>query len=226
MADGEGRNEAENGVAGRADEEARVESGGGDLTGGAVQLGAEHQAAAPNLEHPGQRGEPGGQEGAVLADLREQLIVDRLEDGAGGGAGDGIAAERAAVVARDETLRRLVGDEERADREPVREPLRERDGVRPDPGLLPGEEGAGAPDAALDLVQDQQGAVLVGEGAGGRQELGGRRVDPTLALDGLDQDRGGLGTDESGERVGVVQNREAGLRRQRLERRALRRAAR
>ena len=103
--------------------------------------------------------------------MREQLVVDRVDDGAGGGARDGVAAEGRGVVAGLEAGGRVVGDEERADREPVREALRERDGVGPHAELLPGEERAGAADAGLHLVEDQQRAVLVGELARLREEL-------------------------------------------------------
>ena len=122
------------------------------------------------------------------------------------------------MVAGLEPVRRSVGDEQRTDREPVRERLRERDRVRPDAELLPGEEAARAADAALDLVEDQQRAVLVGERAGGGQELRARRVDPALALDRLDQDRPGVRSDGGRERLGVVQPREPNRGRQRLER--------
>ena len=57
----------------------------------------------------------------------------------------------------------LVGDEQRADRQPVREPLRERHGVRLHAEPLPREERAGPPHAGLHLVEDEQRAVLVGE---------------------------------------------------------------
>ena len=63
----------------------------------------------------------------TCASRSSSIVVD---DGAGGGAGDGVAAERRGVVARHEAGGRVVGDEQRADRQAVREPLRERDGVR------------------------------------------------------------------------------------------------
>ena len=67
---------------------------------------------------------------------------------------------------RGRTRRRRVGDEQRADRQAVCEPLRERDRVRLHAGALPGEELAGAADAGLHLVEDEQRVVLVGERAG------------------------------------------------------------
>ena len=48
----------------------------------------------------------------------------------------------------------------------------------------------GAPEAGLDLVDDQQDAVLVADLAQSAQELEGRDVEAALALDRLDDDRG------------------------------------
>ncbi len=96
---------------------------------------------------------------ADRAHVREQVVVDRLDDGARGGAGDGVAAEGRGVVARDEPGRGAVGDEQRADREAVREPLGERDRVGADAGPLPGEELARAADPGLHLVEDEQRVV-------------------------------------------------------------------
>ena len=114
----------------------------------------------------------------------------RVDDRAGGGARDRVAAERGGVVAGLERRRRVVGDEQRADRQPVREPLRERHRVGPDAELLPREERAGAADAGLHLVEDEQRAVLVGERAREREDLRRERPDAALALHRLEQDRG------------------------------------
>ena len=61
------------------------------------------------------------------ANVREQRLVDRVDDGTGGGARDRVAAEGRGVVAGLEAGRRVVGDEQRADRQAVRESLGERD---------------------------------------------------------------------------------------------------
>ena len=118
------------------------------------------------------------------------VVVDRVDDGARRGARDGVAAEGRGVVAGHEAGRRLVGDEQRADRQAVREPLRERDRVGPHAVRLPGEELAGAADAGLHLVEDEQRAVLVGERARLLERLGRERLHAALALHGLEEDRG------------------------------------
>ena len=94
-----------------------------------------------------------------------------------------------------------------------------------DPQLLAGEEAAGPTDAALDLVEDEQRAVLVGERPRGGEELRGRGVNPALALNRLDEDRGHLRPDRVRERVDVVQAHETRGGREGLPRRALGRLA-
>ncbi len=55
--------------------------------------------------------------------------------------------------------------------------------------MLHGEHAAGAGDAGLDLVDDEQDAVLVADGAQFAQKVEGRDVEAALALDRLDDDR-------------------------------------
>ena len=178
-------------------------------------LEAEQQAGAADGQRLGELGAP-------LADVREQLVVDRLDDRARGGADDRVAAEGGGVVAGLEPGRRVVGGEQRADRQAVGEPLRERDEVRPHAELLEREERPGAADAGLHLVEAEERAVLGGELGGGGEEAGRRGVDAALALDRLDQDQAGVGPDGRLERRDVVQRREGHAGDERLERRALR----
>src|SRR5690606_3443008 len=99
-----------------------------------------------------------------------------------------------------------------ADGEAAAEALGHADGVGAHTGVLKGEELAGATDAALHLVEHEQEVVLVAERAQALQKLGGGRIDAALALNGLDEDRGGLVVDqrlEGGEVVELAE-REAG----------------
>ncbi len=103
-----------------------------------------------------QRGDSGDELGAVRADAGEQRLVDRVEHRARRGARDGIATERRSVIARLERAGGGVRDEERADRQAVREALRERDEIRLHAELLPREERSGAADAGLHLVEAEE----------------------------------------------------------------------
>ena len=80
----------------------------------------------------------------------------------------------------------VAGDEQRADREPVRERLRHRHEVRLHAELLEGEEGAGAADAGLDLVAAEQRVELAAARAPARTpaSAGGRRPRPAPARAG------------------------------------------
>ena len=64
------------------------------------------------------------------------------------------------MVAGHERARRVVGDEQAADRQAVREALRERDEIGPHAELLEGEERPGAADAGLHLVEGEQRVEL------------------------------------------------------------------
>src|SRR5699024_10947533 len=109
----------------------------------------------------------------------------------GGGERRAEAAEGAVVLAGlpDVQLRLDEGQRERvavaADR------LREGDHVRVDAGLLEAEELTGAAAAHLDVVHAQQDLVLLAQIGQAAQPLGAGGVDAALALDGLDDPRGG-----------------------------------
>ena len=130
------------------------------------------------------------------------------------------------MVARLEPGRRVVADEQRADRQPVCESLRQRDQVRPDTELLEGEERPRAADAGLHLVEAEQCAMLGRELRRGGEEAARRGIDAALALDGLDEDQRRVGADGRLERGHVVQLREGDPGQERLERGPLRRLAR
>ena len=182
-----------------------------------VELGAEQQAAAADLDDARQRREAGGEPLALRAHGGEQLGVDRLDDGARRRAGDRVAAERARVVAGLEPVRRAQSATRNAPiGRPLPRPFASVTASGATPSCSQAKKRARAADARLHLVEEEQRAVLVGERAGGGEELRRRRVDPALALDRLEQDRGRVGADRGGERIDVVQLREARGRRERL----------
>ena len=144
----------------------------------------------------------------------EQLVVDRLDDGAGGGRGNGIAAEGGAVVAGHEAWRGPLAGEQRSNGQPISQALGERDQVGPDAELLEGEERARAAHPGLHLVDAEQRADL--ERELGRR-LGKRRLErdhATLAEHGLEQEqrRVARGRERGLERLDVVRagERDAG----------------
>ncbi len=73
-----------------------------------------------------------------------------------------VAVERAALIAVLEAAHGFVRDQ-RADRQAAAKALRQHHDVRRDARMLEAEELAGAADAGLDLVEDQQDAVLVAQ---------------------------------------------------------------
>src|SRR3972149_1217313 len=93
-ADRERRSEPQHIGPGGQDEQAALAAGVGDLRSGAVDLGYEEEATTPNLGYSRQCGKAGSERFTLSPHAREQLVVDRLDDGAGGRARDGVAAER------------------------------------------------------------------------------------------------------------------------------------
>ena len=95
------------------------------------------------------------------ASSRQKLVAN----GARRRANDGVPAERAPVVARDEAAPGAVRHEQRAGRESSCKSLRQRQRIRPHAAVLPGEERSRAAHPRLHLVEHEQRAGLVGETA-------------------------------------------------------------
>ena len=76
-----------------------------------------------------------------------------------------IAAERRAVAAGGHALGRLLGGETGSEREAAADRLGDGHDVRLDPGALIREQLAGAPDAGLHFIEQQQQALLIAQGA-------------------------------------------------------------
>ncbi|EWS53574.1 hypothetical protein X551_03632 [Methylibium sp. T29] len=164
---------------------------------GARQLDADHQALAADLGdavRPAQVGQfarqPGAQPFAHRRGVLEQAVLfhhgERLDTGAHR---QRIAAEGGAVVARAEHAGRAWATHHCADRHARAQALGQRHHVGLDAGPLVGEPLAGAPDAALHLVEHQQPVMLVAQAAQRLQVGHGGGVDAALALDHLEEDR-------------------------------------
>ena len=178
------------------DEQAALEAGPLDLLGvlGGVELDAEHQALAADVadeavEAPDERTEPGLRLLATGRGVGDEAALEQLDRGERRGAGDRVAAVGRAVRARSPCLEEIGAGDHRAQGHPGRDPLGRQQDVRLDAPVLDRPHLAGPPGARLDLVGDQQDAVLVTDVAEALEEpvLGDDVA--ALALDRLDDDR-------------------------------------
>ena len=105
-----------------------VEAGGDDRAGRTVELGAEHQAAAAHLDDARQRVEP-GREPLAAARARRRAAARRpsRRPRRQRRTTTGLPPNVLAWSPGSRPVRRAVRDEQRADRQAVGEPLRERD---------------------------------------------------------------------------------------------------
>ena len=145
----------------------------------------------------------------------------------GGGDRDRVADVGAADGAVARRVHDLRPAEHARERQAGGDRLGDRDQVGLDPELLDGEGRAGAAEAGLHLVGDEDDAVLVAEPSQALHELAGRDDEAALALDGLEDDRRHvLGRDARLEgvleRVEVGEGHPVGLRRERPEPRLVR----
>ncbi len=211
LLDDERRQQPHHIVAGRDGEQLFGPQGVDQLAVGNDRAQPDEQAFAPHLgDHAGMTvlhlGEPLLEQKRDAAQaLEEAGRQHHVEHGVAGRHGERIAAEGRAVRARRHALAGLRGGEEGPDRKAAAERLGERHDVGRHPGVLIGEQVAGAPHAGLHFVEDQQRAVLVGELAQLAQGLVRRHPHAPLALDGLDQDGGGGRADHALDRRDVAE---------------------
>ena len=109
-----------------------------------------------------------------------------------------------------------LGTHERAHRKAAADALAERHRVRRHAVVLPGEPVAGAADAGLDLVEDQERAVLAAELAQAGEVAGRRDVDAALALHRLDDERGRRAVDRGARGVEIAERHDGLVAQQRL----------
>jgi hypothetical protein len=161
-----------------------------------------------------------GQEGFAEAGgaLGQALVGEEAQGFVGDGGGERVAAEGGAVVARAEDLhQRVVGQEGRHRQQPAAEGLAEDHPVGAHALVLAGEQAAGAAEAGLHLVGDQQHVVLAADFGAAGEPAGGRDHDAAFALDGFEQEGRGVGGDGCLEGRGVAVGDAAEARREGAE---------
>uniref|UniRef100_A0A0N4ZZD7 Histidine kinase n=1 Tax=Parastrongyloides trichosuri TaxID=131310 RepID=A0A0N4ZZD7_PARTI len=132
--------------------------------------------------------------------VRRHFVEGRLADGHG----QRVAAEGRAVHADRHALGRLGGGQAGADGEAAAQGLGDGHDVRRHAGPFVGPQLAGPPHAALDFVEDDQDAVLVGHLAHPTQVFLRRGAAAALALHRLQDDRGRVRVLEGGGQGGLV----------------------
>ncbi len=164
-----GGSEAHDVVAGGNRQQMAAPRRGGEVLRRQLQLQADHQPLAADLgDDVGmavlELGEPLARERAEPRDaldetVRQHLVEHRVADRHR----QRIAAEGRAVDADGQAARRVCGRQACAHREAAADALGDRHDVGRRAGMLIGEQFAGAADAGLDLVVDQQQAARVAQ---------------------------------------------------------------
>ena len=138
------------------------------VASGAVldEFDADHQAAAPDVADAivlcHQRPETVLEFLAAPGGIgHEALLGDGAHHGHAGRAAHRVAAEGGAVGANTPALLQFAARDDCPDRQTVGEGLGHANDVRHDAGVLEGPHPAGPSDAGLDLVADEQDAVLI-----------------------------------------------------------------
>ncbi len=185
--------------------QALLERGFGDGTSGLGDLEAQQEATASGLDGDGAgEGELAKlleQIVAGVGDLGEQtFLFDDLEVLEAEAAGERASAEGAAVLGHAEGVEELLVDDESAEGDAAAEGLAEDQGVGLNSGAGVGEPVSGTAEATLNLVEDEESVVLVGEAACLDEEGIVDDVDSAFAEDGLDEN-GGSGVGDRGTKL-------------------------
>lgn len=197
--------EADAGFAAAKDEEAALEGQfdyfvAHGACGGAgllvfYDLDADHEAAASDVAYGGVFGDPGAEAGehgfAYGGGILHGFALDDVQRGEGGGDADGVAAEGAGVGARN-PVHDLGAGHADAEGHAGGDAFGDADDVGLDAGVLDGPPLAGAADAGLDLVGDEEDSVLVADAADLLEEVGRSDDVAAFALDGFEDDGGDL----------------------------------
>lgn len=210
--DGEGRGEAEGAVSGLFGEDALFDELGPEGFG--VDFGgdfdSDEEASSSDFFDVGEVHVLEKVEG-FLAELGDALGdasgFELGEGGEGDGGSEGVTSEGAAVVAGDEDFHDVVFADGGADgEESSAEGFTDGHDVGFGVGFLhPGEFFAGAVEADLDFVPDEEGLGLVAEFADLGHPSGGGEEDSSLGLDGFGEDGDGIGGDGVAEGLDVAE---------------------
>ncbi len=142
---------------------------------GVHEFDCNHEPKTPDIakgREPALQGdEPFKQTGAHLNGVLQGSALQHLEDGQRGSAGDGVAAEGAAVGPRRPEFHDPLVSDDGAQREASADAFGAGGDVRPEAKVLRGEELSGPPETGLHLVEDQQDPMAGAQLAKGGQEL-------------------------------------------------------
>ena len=156
-------------------------------------LHGDHRAAASHVAD-------GGNARRHVGEARDEEVTDRpctpvevidlhgLDRAQRCRAGDGVASVGATQASDMNGIHDVGAPGDGGERQSRRDALGGSDQVRDDALVLAGEPRAGATEAGLDLVGDEDDAVLRGVVAQCLEEAGRGDDEPALTLDGLDQD--------------------------------------
>ena len=155
----------------------------------------------------------GGPEGrGAIVDILQKFLVHGVDHRAGPGADDRVAAEGRTVAARAHARGGFFAGDDRADGQPAAQALGQRDDIGFEVVIFAREELAGAADAGLHFVNDEQDIARGAEIGDPVHIVGLQRHDAALALHKLHHDGagapvargGGQGVEVPGRDIGEV----------------------
>src|ERR1700722_1363326 len=149
--------------------------------------------------------------------LEQLLFFHDRQKFQGDAAGQRTSAESGAMLPWRNRRGKLFLGQERAQRQPRRDGLRDRDDVRRDAETLERKNRSRAPQATLNLVKDQRGAVAVGQRAAFLQELDRALINSAFAENRLQHNRAGFVADGGAQTFEVILLYKSHFFEQRLE---------
>src|SRR5260370_5866620 len=192
--DDEGRQQAQRKIVSTIDQQAALHGIADERRACDGEYDTNHQASATDFadkaEFGGKFRKAWGQLRAAHADIFEELFVlDDIEKLEGNGTSQRAAAKCSAMHPGRNARSDLLRGENGAEREASRERLGDQNNVRLRGKLLIAEEAAGAAEAALNFIGDQESAVLRSERTSAIPEDFADRINPAFALDRFEENR-------------------------------------